>query len=145
MKTIYLALIEKLKTIHELNWIDMDSGQLSSTERAPIALPAALLEISLPECRNFADLTQFCVARINVKLIFEKKTIKTSANTPTETLNKSLETYDIISKVYATLQGFETDDFSALHRTSQGPEINVSYFVYRMSFDCEFEDLSAEK
>lgn len=145
MKTIYMALIERLRTVTEIKWIDLDGGQLSSADRAAIALPAALLEISIPECKNFSDMTQFCKARIGVKLVFEKKTIKTSANTPAETLNKSLETYEIISKVYATLQGFETDDFSALYRTNQGPEVNSNYFVYRMSFDCEFEDLSAEQ
>ncbi|HCT94363.1 MAG: hypothetical protein A2X19_02745 [Bacteroidetes bacterium GWE2_39_28] len=144
MKTIYLAIIDELKKISEIRWIDLDTGQLSTNDRAPIATPAALIEIILPECKSLTDLAQVCKARITVRLIFDKTSLKTSANTPEASLAKNLEVYDIIAKVYAALQGFESNTFSAMSRKNQGASRISNYFVYRIEFECEFEDQTAE-
>lgn len=143
MKTIYTALIEELKKVTQIKWIDLDTGQMNNSERPAIAFPAALIEIGVPRCENYSDLSQYCTAKIGVRLIFDTKGARTAANVSENDREKSLEIYDVISDVYAKLQGFETENFNALARTSQGKESNNNYFVYKIDFECEYEDNTA--
>ncbi|MFV0484349.1 MAG: hypothetical protein ACK5MG_09700, partial [Bacteroidales bacterium] len=58
---------------------------------------------------------------------------------------QSLQVYDTIADVYAKLQGFQTEHFNALARTSQAPGSSKGKtFVYVMNFETEFEDSTAE-
>jgi len=143
MKTIYTALIEELKKVTKLKWIDLDTGQMNNSERPAIAFPAALIEIGIPQCKNYSDKAQYCTARIGVRLAFDAKSMRTAANANEGARETSLEIYDTIADVYAKLQGLETDSFNALSRTSQGKESNSNYFVYKIEFECEFDDNTA--
>lgn len=143
MKTIYTAIMQELKKVTQLKWIDLETGQLSSNTRPSIAFPAALIEIRLPQCKNYSDTAQYCTAKIDVRLAFDTTSMRTAANASEDVRETSLEIYDTIADVYSKLQGFETDSFNALSRTSQGKESNNSYFVYKIEFECEFEDNTA--
>jgi hypothetical protein len=71
--------------------------------------------------------------------------MRTSSVAAENVLDNSLTIYDNIADIYASLQGFETQCFSALHRLSQNKETrNDGLFVYRIVFQCEYEDTSAE-
>lgn len=120
MKQIYKPVLEQLKTnVPELKWIDLDTDQLSSSQRPKVAFPCALIGIELPGCQSLSDTDQKCNALVTVKLAFD--TMGATNSAAEETIqNKSLEVYDIIEKVHNMLQGFETADFEPLSRTRQG-------------------------
>ncbi len=145
MKTIYNALLEQIeKEVPEIKWIDLDCGQLDTNERPPVAFPACLLNIGIPDIQTIADTIQYCKADITVRLVFDNKG-RTANNTNEQEREKSLKIYDTIANVYRALQGFSTENFDALNRTSQGKEKSRhGYFQYRIDFSCEFEDLTAD-
>ena len=144
MKTIYKSILERLKTINKLKWIDLDTGQLDSRDRPQVAFPAALITIEVPSCVDLTEKSQSCTARITLRLAFNAN-MRTSSGTAENVLNNSLTIYDDIADIYTSLQGFETQYFSALHRLSQNKENrNDGLFIYRLVFQCEYEDTSAE-
>lgn len=145
MKTIYNAIMNKLTEVSKLKWIDLDRGQLEEQDRASIAFPGAIILIEIPGCKSLTDKIQDCKAVITVRLAWNITPARTSSKAPDAARNSSLEIYDTISEVYACLQGFETQNFNALSRTSQGKESRSDgLFVYKIVFECEFEDNSAE-
>jgi hypothetical protein len=71
--------------------------------------------------------------------------MRTSAATPGESRTASLAVYDTIADVYAALQGWGTQYFNTLDRTSQGDEpARNGLFIYKMEFSTTFEDATAE-
>lgn len=144
MKTIYNALLSKLSEVTNLKWIDLDTGQLNAEDRPAIAFPAALISIDIPTCNSMTDKLQYCTARISVRLVFENNVTRTNNKAPEAVKDESLKKYDTIADVYAKLQGYETEEFNALSRVSQGAEKGSKYFVYKIDFTCDFEDLTAE-
>jgi hypothetical protein len=144
MTTIYTAILEKFKAEHPEFYVDLDCNQLDGNERPPIALPAALISISVTPLKNITDTIQECKAKIKVRLVFNPIG-RTASNTPTVELTKSLDVYTKIADVYAMLQGFYTQNFDSLSRTNQGKEKSRhGYFQYAIDFECEFEDDTAD-
>jgi predicted extracellular nuclease len=87
---------------------------------------------------------QDCEARISIKLAFDTQ-MRTSAATPEEARDASLAVYDTISDVFAALQGWSTQYFNTLDRTSQGDEpTRNGLFIYKLEFSTTFEDATAE-
>lgn len=144
MKTIYSAVIARLEEkVPALKWIEMDLGQLSQPN-PPVAYPCALVGIKLPKCKSLTDTLQDCEARISIRLAFNTQ-LTTSAATPEESRNASLVVYDAIAAVYAALQGWGTEHFNTLDRTSQGDEPGKNgLFIYKIEFSTTFEDATAE-
>lgn len=150
MKTIYQPILAQLKEkCPALKWIDMDKGQLKLTgkdNKPPLIYPCALIGITLPKCKSITDTIQDCNANITVKLAFDPVTYaRTSADVIDEIREQHLEPYDIIADVYAALQGFSTDNFDCLNRTTQGEESHSGLFVYKIVFTSTFEDVTAEE
>ncbi|MDR3057749.1 MAG: hypothetical protein LBU84_06370 [Prevotella sp.] len=152
MKTVYNAILGQLNNLIEkksLRWVDMEKGQLKQTgdkERPPLAYPCALIGIALPRCKDVSDKSQDCTATITVRLVFDPMlSERTSAGAPDDVRNKALDPYDVIADVYKALQGFSTDHFDCLSRTSQGEETHASLFVYKQTYNCQFEDITAEE
>ncbi len=91
--------------------------------------------------------TPYRIARqkLGIRLAFDHVG-RTALNTTVAERNKSLQIYDTIADVYKALQGFGTDKFDCMDRTSQNKEKSRhGYFQYRIDFKTEFEDLTAEK
>lgn len=145
MKTIYTAVMARLKEkVPALRWIDLDTGQLETSDRPPVAFPCALISISIPSAKDVTDTVQECSARIKVRLAFDQPT-KTDSATPTAVLQQSLNPYDVISEVYAALQGFYTANFDSLSRTRQDRETGRNgLFVYSLEFSTTFTDETAD-
>ncbi|MDL2254977.1 hypothetical protein LJC38_00145 [Parabacteroides sp. OttesenSCG-928-K15] len=149
MKTIYNALLDQLQDkVKALKWIDLDFGQLEqirSGERPPIAYPCALITIGVPRCRNLTDTIQNCQAQIIIRLAFDPLgNGRTAANAPDDVRDTSLNPYDVISDVHAALQGYETENFNSLARSSQEKESRTDRFIYKMVYTCDFEDQTAD-
>lgn len=145
MKTIYTAVMARLKDkVSALRWIDLDTGQLETSDRPPVAFPCALISISIPSAKDVTDTVQECSARIKVRLVLDQP-VKTDSATPDTVLQQSLNPYDVISEVYAALQGFYTANFDSLSRTRQDRETGRNgLFVYSLEFSTTFTDETAD-
>jgi hypothetical protein len=148
MRTIYTEVMKRLQSeVPALNGIELDFGQLELAEREEtlaIAYPYAFIDIFLPECSDISEKTQTCTCTVSVAVAFEPFGIgATSSNAAEEDRNVALSPYDIISDIYKALQGYETKEFNALSRISQGKENYEKLFVYRLDFNCCFDDLTA--
>ena len=141
MKVIYNALIERLKAIPKLKYIDMDTGQLEvsfgDNKRPPIAYPAVLITIAVDRNKDITEHTQLCSAKITIR-IADDTNMRTAAHQSERT--RSLEIYDLVEEVRESLQGFSGEEaFCPLSRQSQERERTSSgLFVYRLSFDTTF-------
>jgi len=144
MKTVYSEIIARLvEKVPALKWIEMDMGQLSQAQPS-VKFPCGLIGIKLVKCRSITDTLQDCEARISIRLAFDTQ-LRTSAATPEESRNASLAVYDTIADVYAALQGWGTQYFNTLDRTSQGDEPTKNgLFIYKLEFSTTFEDATAE-
>lgn len=152
MKTIYKAIIARLTPLLEnktLNWIDWDKGQLKKKDasgRYAVAFPCALIRIGVTGTTDITDKVQDCKSAVTITLAFDTLGLaRTAANAPEDIREKGLEPYDVIAKVYATLQGYGTEHFDCLRRRSQSEVTHNDLFVYQIVFDCEFEDSTAEE
>ncbi len=145
MKTVYLAVMERLKTkVTALKWIDLDTGQLEATDERPaVAFPCALFTIAIPKASDITDMDQECEARITVRFAFNQE-MRTDSTAPKRVVESAMNPYDIIASAYAALQGWGNASFEPLSRTSQGKENSRGLFVYRMEFKTRFEDQTAE-
>lgn len=148
MKAIYLPIIDRLKSkVPALEWIDLEKGQLKKVkagQKPPVKYPCALISIAIPKADSITDTIQDCKATITVRLAFDPYLMdRTSVEASEDVRDQHLEPYDVIADVYAALQGF-SDVFDSLSRTSQGEDSHDSLFVYKITFSCEFEDLTAD-
>lgn len=149
MKTVYTDVMKRLQSeVSALNWIELNVGQLKLIEKGevlPITYPCALIGFSIPECSDITEKIQECKAIVSVTLVFDQFVIgETSSSAPEPNRENALMPYDIISDVYKALQGFETNNFNTLSRISQGEEEHEMLFVYKIDFNCEFEDMTAD-
>ena len=147
MKVIYSAVMARIKEkVPTIKWIDWDTGQLeANTERPSVRFPCALITISIPQAKDITETIQDCTTHVVVRLAFDPME-RTNSEAADEIRENALQPYDVISDVYAALQGFETQSFHGLSRTSQAKENNrLGLFVYRISFKTDFEDDTAEE
>jgi len=143
MKTIYLSIVNQLKTkVPALRWIDADMGQLDFYELRPsVAYPCALIDIDLPECVDNSELVQMCDVAITIRLAFEPAGQANGA-APEAVQTKALAMWDTVSAVFSALQGFDTTEFGGLSRQSQTNEkrednIKVVKQVWTATFEEE--------
>lgn len=146
MKTVYLAVIERLKLkVPALKWIDLDTGQLeiAESDRPAVAFPCALIAIAIPRANDITDMHQECETRISIRLAFDHQ-MRTNSAASLSVIESALNPYDIIAEVYAALQGWGNASFEPLSRLSQAKENNRNgMFIYRMEFRTMFEDQTA--
>ena len=145
MKTIYKELLQRLKNeVAELNLIDYDYGQLEvplrESERPPVRFPCALLSVELDSCQDI-DEGQYCEATVVVRIACDVPA-RTSSATPPAVRDKHLEPYEIVAKVHKALQGYQTAFFDPLTRRRGRKETSDRYFIYRLDYHVEFDDIT---
>lgn len=146
MKQIYSAVMARLKEkVPALKWIDWDTAQLETQEERPaVRFPCALISIGITSARDIVDTSQYCEASVGVRLAFDAME-RTNSEVAQDIREKALQPYDVVSDVYAALQGFETENFHSLSRVSQAKEKSLKgLFIYRITFKTDFEDNTAE-
>lgn len=149
MKTIYNAVNAKLKTlVPELNWIDLDRGQIDYYHINPaMEYPGVLINVALSECESIYQDTQQCIVSVLLRIV-QNPYVSESDSMPTleQAQNRSLQCYELIDKVYQALQGLEIGELSPLSRFEQYKEIREDeLFVYRIEFRTLLDDLATER
>lgn len=142
MEELYLKLIDLLKEIPQLRYIDLDMGQLMQ-EKPPISYPAALIEIDMPQSEDITHKIQQCNLNFTVRLV-TKALGETNANAPTPVIKSSLEWLRLQNEVYKKLQGFGNDQFYPFSRKSGKNEvIRTGIKIFALRFETSFHDHSA--
>lgn len=147
MKEIYTAVMDRLKSrVPAIKWIDWDTAQLESqSERPPVRFPVALISIAISRAKDITETIQDCEVQLTVRLAFDPME-RTNSEATKEVREKVMQPYDVISDVYAALQGFETQSFHGLSRMSQAKENSRNgLFIYRLTFKTDFEDVTADE
>jgi len=145
MKTIYNAVTAELKTlVPELNWVDLDRGQIDYYHLHPaMEYPGALIDVELNECESIYQNTQQCIASVILRIVQNPYASESDAMpTLEQAQNRSSQCYDLVDKVYQALQGLEIGELSPLSRLGQYKEIrDDGLFVYRIEFHTILDDL----
>lgn len=148
MKTIYNAVTAKLKTaVPELNWIDLDRGQIDYYHiNPPMEYPGVLIDVALSQCESIYQNTQQSMASVTLRIVQNPYASESgSMPTPEQAHNRSMQCYDLIDKVYQALQGVEIGELSPLSRFGQYKETrDDELFVYRIEFRTLLDDLAKE-
>ncbi len=138
-KLIYNEIKALLKAeVPELNWIDLDCGQLDTQQRPAVALPCLLVATNINNTETLfqdgSSYAQNCNTSVTITLGFEPLGVTNTA-APEDVVSKSLQPYDIIDKVQKKLQGLETMNIEPLIRTSQGKKNSRNgLFQYQIKF-----------
>ena len=142
MEELYLKLIELLKQIPELKYIDLDTGQLMA-EKPPVSYPAALIEIDLTQTEDMGGKVQMCTANFAVRLV-AKALHETNANAPSAVIKNSLDWLRLQNEVYKKLQGYGNQQFYPFSRKSGKNEFNrIGLKTFVLRFETSFRDYTA--
>lgn len=144
MKIIYNKIVERLKTIADLKFIDLDKGQLDYYANRPnVAFPAALVNIEIPECEDETNTIQRVRAQVIIRTAFDY-TGETSAATPESVRETSLSYFEVIESVYKALQGYSDNEIELISRASVRQEPREDgYKVSQIIFNVWFDDMTA--
>lgn len=106
---IYKRVLKHIKdNVTDFRWIDSNEGQLTSTERPPVAYPACLIEMSYPSCRELSRGNQQVVVEIKLTCAWE---ILGSGNAlvTESTLVQTLNYMQTLNKLHQCLQWWTGD------------------------------------
>lgn len=150
LKELFKTTRTKLKEVAELNWIDLDKGQMEDYDpehgRPSVSFPAALITVQFPRTNSNEEikgLKQRIEGMITVRICFDF-TGNTSGATEDAQVDQSLAYLDIVQLVYEKLQGYTDGTFNKLDRISLRDERRPDkYKVINMIFKTEAMDNSA--
>lgn len=127
--------------VPEIAYVDMESGQLEAAQMPSVEFPCALVDIRFPRCEDESAKVQQCEVAIKVRVAFEAWADETSSATPETWRAKALEKMRLPDLVYCALQGWSTDYFGNLSRTSMEPEQRADGLkVIRIEFTTALRD-----
>lgn len=142
MEELYLKLLELLKEIPQLKYIDLDTGQLM-LEQPPISYPAALIEIDLPQAEDIGGNIQRCNVNFSIRIV-TKALHETNGNAPAPVVKSSLEWLRLQNDVYKKLQGYCDANFYPFSRRSGKNEImRIGLKTFALRFETSFHDHTA--
>lgn len=139
-KELINLIYNRLKEIKDIKWIDINEGQLESTDRPPVAFPAVLLDITYPRCQNHNRGQQIVFVRVEVKIAFNELSSRTNSNAPEVIRNAVFKRYDIIEEIHKALQWWTAEGkINPLQREScnkdrRADDIRVYTLVYNSAF-----------
>lgn len=112
MKREYLNdVLDALKTVSALRWIDADEGQLdyyNDGERPPVAFPCCLVELGIPGVQPLSELGAEgpcrCILRATLQVAFDD-CATLEARTPTSVREVAFRRFDLLEEVRRALDG----------------------------------------
>lgn len=115
MKKLYLKLYELLSEIPEIQYIDLNFGQLME-EKPPLKYPAVLIGINIVNTEDFQEVFQQNNAEFTLTLIHRAN--ESNSLFSEEKREKNMEYLDLCDKIHEKLQGYEEEGFDAFTRLS---------------------------
>ena len=144
-KDFFIAIADRLRaTVPTLRWIEMEEGQLSSSDRAAVAFPCALIDIAYADCQTLGASfgSQRVKATVTVRVAFQRL-VPTALTSPSEIRSHALSYLDTLQAIHRkALQWWNGNElFNPLQRRSCLPEKRGGDLkVYVMTYETEFSD-----
>jgi|WetSurMetagenome_2_1015567.scaffolds.fasta_scaffold00003_165 hypothetical protein len=147
MKELYEAALSRLTDqVAAIKMIDFEMGQMDALAlnvRPAVIFPCAFLDIAYPRCEDEGNKTQLVTARLSIRMGFETP-LPTDSKASETRRSAALAIFSTVDQVYAALQGYSTNEFSAFSRVSQSTDNKYAGIkIINMVFETTFEDLTA--
>lgn len=125
MKNCIETIMDRLKAqVPELRHIDMNLGQMNM-ENPPVDYPCALIDVTDIRYSQTGQGGQVGTATIDIELFFSVNS-PSNMSAPNSVRTQAMAHFDIVKKVYTSLEGLSGDNFSGLSRL--GLKRNAQYF-----------------
>jgi hypothetical protein len=120
---MFLDITARIQTeVPEIKWIDQDFGQLENYgDRPSVLFPCLLLDFEDMTFSNKGERTQIGEGSVLFRLGFQPWS-NTNSATPEVYRKKAMHYYELEHKLHQCLQGYGTEEFGPLIRTSAGTE-----------------------
>lgn len=144
---ILLDLQARISTaVPEIQFIDQDLGQMSQAGdngRPPLAYPAVLIDFPTADYSELASSIQLGTVTITMQLIFDNYS-QTWHKAPLRDRSKGLDYLNIEQRLFNSLNGWSSDYFTPLIRTSVRSQNNndLGLRVRQFTFTTSYEDYS---
>ena len=142
-KQLLLDICDRIATLQELKFVDIDFGQLTGSQRPAVAFPCCLVDTSYNNCLDIAGLNQQVSASVVIRVAFQA--MAGSTHSKSAFRNDALKSYDILKLIHQKLQSWDNNgSFDPLTRATavtekRGDDIRVFKITYTTSFIDEFE------
>ena len=136
--TVIMDRLEEL--VSELQWIDIDEGQLNSPERPAVAFPCCLVDMAYVQCDDYKDALQRVRGQITLRVAF-KRLGSTNTAAPRAVRSRSMGDYKALQAIHKALQWWDGGGmFGKLRRLSVRPERRSDLRVFVMVYETVFAD-----
>lgn len=143
--TLYLAVLERLKSVDGLKHIDMQLGQLTDGDGRPrLLFPAALIDFENWTFSELGAYGQAAEGEVAVYIAFARVT-GTSNLRPETVRVDGLEYWELEQRIHEALHGWEPNEWcSSMTRRTATPMNNpMSIRLRRLGYRVRIEDWSA--
>ena len=142
MKSVFLAVQEKLGEVLGLQYIDKNWGQLL-IEQPPVKFPCALLDISSVDYQQLGGLGQFAEGVLEIT-VCNYRMASSSARSAKK--DEAYLVFDVIEAIHQKLQGWSNGEFQPLIRVGiRKLEAGASYEIYKVSFQTGWRVLKEDR
>lgn len=141
MKQLYLTILEILKQIPAIKWVDLNTGQLQE-EMPQLAYPAVLININSLNCKDLGDNIQRVQASFSLTLVYPTMG-ETNSHAPELMQSSALQFLDLTEEIYKKMQGFESERFYPFERTGVQFRNLRGLNIVELQFATAFEDYTA--
>lgn len=140
-KELLMDICDHIKAqVTEFKQVDIDFGQLTSQQRAPVAFPCCLVDCSYNQCTDITDKNQQVAASVIIRMVFNQANLPTHSGAQKRT--DALSDYDIMKKTHLALQGWDNSgSFDPLTRVNAVVEKRGDGMrVFRVTYMAQFVD-----
>lgn len=142
---LYNELAERINNnIKEIAWIDLWHEQVSYlTEELPFPTPAVFIAFNTNQCEDLSLLIQNCDTQIDFYLFFE-----TFSDTYMDSYNQTsaIDFLRLLTELNKLFHGTSGSNYQTMRKVDmRREESGGSGNLYRISFNCNVEDASAQK
>lgn len=118
VEKLFLDISDRLATVDDIEWIDLEAGQLEIPEETyPVQFPCVLIDFPSAEFENETQGNQQATLMVQVKLgidLYEDLHMSDGNATPDR--DTAVNRLGLITKIHKVLHGFEGDYFTPLVR-----------------------------
>ncbi|MDO4782673.1 MAG: hypothetical protein Q4A09_05565, partial [Capnocytophaga felis] len=140
-KQLYLTILEILKQIPDIKWVDLNTGQLQQ-EIPPLAYPAVLVNINSLNCKDLGENIQRVQASFSLALVYPAMG-ETNSHAPEPMQSTALQFLDLAEEIYKKMQSFESEQFYPFERTGVQFRNLRGLSTVDLQFVTAFEDYTA--
>ena len=137
MKELFADVVEILKGIAAIEWIDEDRGQLDIYQSPPVSFPCALISLDIPTWKETKDPgEQVGTVNLTVSLGFDVR--HPIGNAATEILTKALNHLQTVEDVSFALRGLSGSANTYRHLCAMAIRRRITETgikVYMLSFE----------